>query len=149
MKMNLSFFLKTIVVTVAVTATLAGAQKRGGSINRDVSAAVIILKMEIERDKAWAKHAISHNLLRNVRAKLEKDLKKKEPLAKRLAKYSGPAIGQAMNIFISTTEAEKKISKGKTATDRVRRRTRYTLRDNIPKKEKALALFEKWSGSGR
>lgn len=144
MKINLSLFLKTIIATVAVSATLAYAQPSGDPTRYDVEAAMSILKAEIGRDKEWATLAMSRGLLRKVRIRLEKDLKSKEPVAKRLAEQSSPEINQAIKVFLKTTQDERNIANGKKVSDRLRHQARYTLRDNIPKKEEAIRQFQTW-----
>lgn len=144
MKINLSLFLKTIIVTLALSTPLAYAQPSGEPTQYDVETAMNILKMEIGRDKDWAKRAISRHLLRAIREVLERDINRKETLAERLGGYNKPEIDPAIKVFIKTTQDELKIIKDVRVSDRIRRQTRYTLRDNIPKKEEALRQFQTW-----
>ena len=147
MKINPLFFLKTVFVTVAAAASLAGAQTSGGNLYYDVKAAVNILEKEIERDKTLIAPVMSGNQLRKVRAMLADGLKKKEPLAKSMGKHRRPAIDKAIKIFISTAEDERKITKGATVSHRLKRQAYYTIKNNIPRKETALLLFKNWNGN--
>lgn len=147
MKINPSLFLKTIFVALAATATFAGAQGQREPIYYDVTAAVKILKMEIERDKALIAPVMWASQLRKVKARLAVDLKDKELLAEKLGKHRRPAIDQAIQIFISTAEDERKITKGAAVYYRLRRLAYYTLKDNIPRKETALRIFKNWLGN--
>ncbi|VAX17865.1 hypothetical protein MNBD_NITROSPINAE04-2729 [hydrothermal vent metagenome] len=149
MKMNRSFFVKTffILISVAASATFTGAQSARGEIYDYVKSAADILTVEIKRDRELIKPAMWGNQLRKVRKRLVKDLKDKEPLGERLKKYKRPALDQAIKIFISTAEAERKLTKGKTVSFRLRHQAYYTLRDNIPRKETALNIFKNWLGN--
>ncbi len=149
MKMNRSFFVKTffILISIAASATFTGAQSARGEIYDHVNSAVDILTMEIKRDRELIKPAMWGNQLRKVRKTLAKDLEFKEPVAQSLTKYQKPALNQAIKIFISTAEAERKITKGKTVSFRLRHQAYYTLRDNIPRKQTALRIFKNWLGN--
>jgi len=147
--MNQPFFIKTflILISVAATATFTSAQSARGPIYDYVNSAVDVLKMEIKRDRELIKPAMWGNQLRKVRRTLTKDLKEKEPLAENLTKYRRPALDQAIKIFKSTAEAERKLTEGKTVSFRLRHQAYYTLRDNIPRKETALRIFKNWLGN--
>ncbi|VAX21245.1 hypothetical protein MNBD_NITROSPINAE03-1241 [hydrothermal vent metagenome] len=148
MKMNRSFFVKFFFILISIAAaTFTGAQSERGEIEDYVKSAVDILTMEIKRDRELIKPAMWGNQLRKVRKTLVKDLEFKEPLAQNLAKYQKPALDQAIKIFISTAEAERKLTKGKTVSFRLRHQAYYTLRDNIPRKQTALRIFKNWLGN--
>lgn len=120
-------------------------QQLGGSgINNDVNKAIIILQKEIERDRRLVQPRMTGSHLRKTREELKTGLKKKEPLAKSLQKYRRPAIDQAIKLFARVTEDEREIVKNMSVSHRNKRNAYNTLKNNIPRKEKALRIFKNW-----
>ncbi len=146
--MKRTFLFKALCVAgIAATAATANAQV-SGAIYHNVRAATQTLKSEIERDEKIVGRIMTVVNLRNTRKLLTEGLERKEQLARKLVKFRRPAIQRAIELFAQTAEDERKIVKGVSVSHRHKRNAYSTIKDNIPKKKKALRIFESWLEGG-
>lgn len=142
--MKNSGLVLVLAVLVPVFAAPAQAGKYKGTLA--VQAAVEMLEAEIERDRRLTDGPMNIIRLRQARRALAGAVAEKEKVAAGLEEFEDTVLERAIEAFSEILEQEKEIAASQGITQRYKRITYYTLRDNIPRKEFALTAFKKWLG---
>ncbi len=103
-----------------------------------------VLTKEVERDKETIAFEMNFTRLKQTRMAIKSKMDDRMMLAERANKLEVSAIERAIEIFNETGEDETKIIEEQRKSTRIRRNTYYTIKDNIPKKEKAIYILEQW-----
>lgn len=133
-----------MAVLVPLLSAPAQAKEYKGTLA--VQAAAETLESEIERDRRLTDGPMNIIRLRQTRQALAGAISNKEKIAAGLKEFEDTALKRAIEIFSEILEQEREIAAAQGITQRHKRITYYTLRDNIPRKESALTAFKKWLG---
>lgn len=137
-----------VILALGVCIALFSAPARAGNYVGTVAvqAAADTLESEIERDRRLTGGPMNIARLRQTRQTLSRSVAEKEKIAAGLEEFRDSAIKRAVEIFSEVLDQEKEIAGSQGITQRHKRITYYTLRENIPRKETALNAFKKWLG---
>jgi len=137
----------TVCVALLFVPFLAGAQQPpapGGDPVGDTQAAVRLLERELARDNKIVEQVMNRANLKKTRGMMGPAALKKQKLINRLKRWNISALEHAIELMEETMETEKLIAEGVGATPRSKRQAYYAIKENIPKKEKAMHIFQAW-----